>query len=110
MTRVLAVLAIATCALQAQTPSVRQLQTVPERTDYRETSRYEDVVAFVRAVDAASPRIHVTTFGYTVEGRALPLAVVGDVPNASPDAQLWDNGCRDQPINPIRRTSRLPIN
>ena len=86
MTRVLAVLAIATCALQAQTPSVRQLQTVPERTDYRETSRYEDVVAFVRAVDAASPRIHVTTFGYTVEGRALPLAVVGDVPNASPDA------------------------
>jgi hypothetical protein len=86
MIRVLAALAFATCAFQAQSGSLRQLQTVPERTDYRETSRYEDVMAFVRAVDAASPRIHVTTFGYTLEGRALPLAVVGDVPNATPEA------------------------
>ena len=86
MTRVLAALAFATCALQAQSGSLRQLQTTPERTGFRETSRYEDVVAFMKAVDAASPRIHLTTFGYTLEGRALPLAVVGDVPNATPEA------------------------
>jgi hypothetical protein len=66
--------------------TLQQLTTVPERTNYRETSRYEDVMAFMKAVDAASPRIHLTTFGYTVEGRALPLAVVGDVANATPAA------------------------
>src|SRR5688500_17525396 len=69
---------------EAQT--LQQLTTVTERTGFKETSRYADVMAFLRAVDAASPRIHLTTFGYTVEGRALPLAVVGDVPNATPEA------------------------
>lgn len=87
MTRLIAALIVAAgCAVQAQTPSIRQLTTVPERTGYKETSRYEDVMAFLKAVDAASPKIHLTTFGYTAEGRALPLAVVGDVANASPEA------------------------
>ena len=60
--------------------------TRPERTEFRETSRYADVVAFMEAVDRASPRIHLTTFGYTWEGRALPLAVAGTVADASPRA------------------------
>jgi Zinc carboxypeptidase len=64
-----------------ETPATR-----PERTAYRETSRYDDVVAFIREVDAKSPRIHVTTFGYSFEGRLLPLVVVGDVPDGSPAA------------------------
>jgi hypothetical protein len=76
----------ATCVMHAQTPNLSQLTIVPERTAFQETSRYDDVMAFLKAVDAASPRIHLTTFGYTMEGRALPLAVVGDVPNASPEA------------------------
>ena len=58
----------------------------PERTGYRETSRYAEVVAFMEAVDRGSERIHLTTFGYTMEGRALPLAVAGDVRDASPEA------------------------
>ena len=86
MTRAVAFFVLASCALQAQTQALRQLQTVPERTGYRETSRYDDVMAFLTAVDAASPKIHLTTFGYTSEGRALPLAVVGDVANATPEA------------------------
>lgn len=86
MTRSAAFVLLLCCTVQAQSPALRQLQTVPERTAYRETSRYDDVMAFLRAVDAASPRIHLTTFGYTSEGRALPLAVVGDVADASPDA------------------------
>jgi Zinc carboxypeptidase len=58
---------------QTQTPSTR-----PERTAHRETSRYDDVMAFVREVDAKSPKIHLTSFGYTFEGKSLPLVVVGD--------------------------------
>ena len=61
------------------------LKTRAERSEYRETSRYAEVVAFMEAVAQASPRVHLTTFGYTFEGRPLPLAVVG-APDASPDA------------------------
>ena len=64
------------------------LRTAPERTGYRETTRYDDVVAFMKAAAAASPRMHFTTFGYTTEGRALPLVVVGNVADASPEAVL----------------------
>jgi hypothetical protein len=51
--------------------------TRPETTNFAETSRYDDVVAFMKAMVKASPRIHLTTFGYTYEGRSLPLAVIG---------------------------------
>jgi hypothetical protein len=61
--------------------------TRAERTDYRETSRYDDVMAFVREVSAASPQtIRLTTFGYTFEGKPLPLIVVGHVTAATPEA------------------------
>ena len=87
MTRLMAAFVLASaCVLQAQNPAPPSLTTVPERTAYRETSRYADVMSFLAAVDAASPRIHLTTFGYTTEGRALPLAIVGDVANATPEA------------------------
>jgi len=71
--------------LALATPVAGQL-TRPERTGFRETSRYADVTAFLEAVDRASPRIHLTTFGYSWEGRALPLAVAGNVAGASPRA------------------------
>ncbi len=51
--------------------------TRPEATGFAETSRYEDVVAFMKAMAAASPQIHLTTYGYTFEGRPMPLAVIG---------------------------------
>jgi hypothetical protein len=72
-------------AASAGSSSLRTLKTRPERTDYAETSRYEDVIQFLKAVATASPRIHLTTYGYTFEGRPLPLAVVG-AKDASPEA------------------------
>ncbi len=77
---------VAALGARAQDPA--SLTTRPERTAFRETSRYDDVVAFMEAVDRASDRIRLTTFGYTFEGRPLPLAVVGDVVDASPEAVL----------------------
>ena len=58
--------------------------TRAERTDFRETSSHADVVDFLERAAASSPSVHYTTYGYTTEGRALPLAVVGDVADASP--------------------------
>lgn len=54
------------------------LQTRPERTGFTETSSYDDVVAFMQAAAKAAPKlIHLTDFGKTFEGRAMPLAIVG---------------------------------
>ncbi|HXW05997.1 MAG TPA: M14 family metallopeptidase [Vicinamibacterales bacterium] len=83
-----ALLAAAAAGL-AQTKSaspLASLTTRPERTAYRETSRYQDVIEFLQALRAAAPKtVHLTTFGYTVEGRSLPLAVLG-APDATPEA------------------------
>src|SRR5258705_6467356 len=78
-------LLLATAAVVQGPPPA--LRTRPERTAYRETSSYADVVEFVRRASAMAPRLlHPTTFGYTMEGRALPLVVVGRVRDASPAA------------------------
>jgi hypothetical protein len=62
-----------------------QLKTRAERTDFRETSRYDDVLSFLHAVAQNSELVHLTDMGYTSEGRALPLAVVGRVLDFRPE-------------------------
>jgi hypothetical protein len=62
------------------------LRTAPEQTAFRETTRYADVVAWMEHVARTSPVIQLDTFGYTTEGRALPLAIVGKLDDASPAA------------------------
>jgi hypothetical protein len=82
----LLVLPVTTHSQTRSEAALASLKTRPERTNYRETSRYEDVVRFMEAVEQAAPRVvHLTSFGYTVEGRPLPLAVVG-APDASPES------------------------
>jgi hypothetical protein len=61
--------------------------TRPEATGYAETSSYEDVISYMKSMAAASPQIHMTTYGYTYEGRPLPLAVIG-APAATAEAVL----------------------
>jgi len=85
---VFAAAALAAAPLSAQARRTPPLpQTRPERTDYHETSRYDDVIAFLHALPH-SPHIHQTTMGYTGEGRAIPLVVVGNVADASPASVL----------------------
>lgn len=74
---VAAVPAWAQPARTARAASGAQWLTRPERTDYTETSRYDEVVAYMKQAAAANPAIHLTTYGYTHEGRPLPLAVIG---------------------------------
>ena len=61
--------------------------TRPEASGFAETSRYDDVINYMKAMAAASPQIHLTTYGYTYEGRPLPLAVIG-APGATPEQVL----------------------
>jgi hypothetical protein len=67
------------------TDALANLRTRPERTDFAETSRYDDVTSFLATVDGASNLVHLTNFGYSFEGRSLPLAVVGRIADARPD-------------------------
>jgi hypothetical protein len=70
----------------SEAPSSRgDLLTRAERTDFRETSSYADVVAFMERAAAADSRLHLTSFGYSFEGRTLPLIVVGDLPDPDPE-------------------------
>ena len=68
-------------------------QTRAEKTHYEETSRYDDVLAFLDVLARQTPRVRVETFGTSEEGRDLPLVVVGDPPASAPPA----------------RSSRLPV-
>ena len=71
-------------ACDASPPAGDAFLTRAERTGYRETSSHAEVVDFLQRAAAADPSVHYTTYGYTTEGRELPLAVVGDVADASP--------------------------
>ncbi len=75
-------LAMPGCGAAAQGGTGADLQTRAERTGYQETTGFGEVVEFVEVAAALSDRVHVTSFGTTVEGRSLPLVVVGDVPDA----------------------------
>lgn len=59
-------------------------RTHAERTDYRETPRYDETVAYVKRLAAASSFIRYTSFGSSGEGRALPLVVAAEGGNHTP--------------------------
>ena len=73
----IAVFALVSTGQARQTPSLADLKTTPEATDYKSTSTYEDVVKFMKAVDAASPNVYYVAYGKTYDGREMPMAVVG---------------------------------
>ena len=68
----------------AQETDLSFLTTRAERTDYVETTRYDELMGFLEVATAQSPRLQLTTFGYSTEGRALPLVVYGNVSDTSP--------------------------
>ena len=83
----LAAALLAACTPPASAPAPADaLLTRAERSGYSETTRHEEVVAFIDEAARRSPLIHATTYGRTAEGRAMPLAVVGRVADASPEA------------------------
>ncbi len=67
------------------------LRTVAEKTDYKATSRYADVVAFCDDLAKQSPTVKVSTFGTSHEGRKLPLLVLAD-PTVSSAAEAEKAG------------------
>lgn len=63
----------------------QRLRTRPERSNYEETSRYEDVMNFVNAVVEHSTTLKLAWLGFSTEGRHLPMVVYGDVAGTEPE-------------------------
>ena len=82
---------------RAQTAQpLASLKTTAEASDFKSTSTYDDVVRFMKAVDAASPNVFYATYGKTSEGRDMPLAIVGA-------------GLKDGSPQSVRATNRLRV-
>ena len=60
------------------------LTTRAERTGFQQSTGYGEVMRQLEYAAATSDLVHLTTFGSTVDGRPLPLAIVGDLPDAGP--------------------------
>ena len=67
--------------------TMKQPLTRAETSAFTETSRHADVMAFIAALAARKdPRLHVTDFGATPEGRRLPLLVLSQHGHFTPEA------------------------
>ncbi len=60
-------------------------ETVAEKTAYKETSRYADVVAFGVALAKDAPSVQLNTIGKSGEGRDIPLWVIANPPVRTPE-------------------------
>src|SRR6187399_876990 len=61
------------------------LKTRAELSNYEETSRYADVLAFLDQLQKSSSLVQLHKFGRTYQGRDLPLAVIAEPLIASPE-------------------------
>jgi dipeptidyl-peptidase-4 len=61
-------------------PKVDALTTVAERSDYRATARYDDVLTWCREFAKATKSAHQSELGLSAEGRSIPLLIVADPP------------------------------
>src|SRR4051812_20660061 len=75
-----------TMAQNTPSPVPPEWQTLAEKTDYRETPRYEETVAYSRKLASASPFIRYESFGRSGEGRPLPLLVAASGNTFTPAA------------------------
>lgn len=59
-------------------------KTRAELSNYEETSRYEEVLAFIAELQKRTDKLRVESFGKSEEGRDLPLMIFADPPIAHP--------------------------
>ncbi len=62
--------------------------TKAERTDFRETARYDETIEYCRRLAASSPWIEYRSFGRSGEGRELPLLIVSRRRTFTPEAAV----------------------
>ncbi len=78
----------------AQTPSAAPAAdeplTVAEKSGFRATARYDEVVTFIDKLEDRSPILRIGELGASTEGRSIPLLILADPPVSTP-AQAADS-------------------
>lgn len=82
----LAVLVVALMPSEDLATAPPDWRTTAERTDYRQTSTYDETVAYCRRLESASKLVRYTTFGTSPEGRPLPLLILSSDRAFTPEA------------------------
>ncbi|MEW6060434.1 MAG: M14 family metallopeptidase [Bacteroidota bacterium] len=59
--------------------------TRPERSNYEETSRYQDVMDFISALKSDGATLKLSWLGYSASGKHLPMLFYGDIPDTKPE-------------------------
>ncbi len=65
--------------------------TKAEESEYKETSRYTDVMGFIEKLQEQSSLIRLETICVSTEGREIPLLIIGDPPPSSPLELNYDD-------------------
>ena len=60
--------------------------TFYENSDFKQTPRYIETIDYCRKLAQASPKIHYTTFGKSPQRRDLPLLIVDQNGNFTPES------------------------
>jgi len=71
-------------------PERKELLTVAEASDFKATSDYNDVISFIGQLTDLSSHVRVETIARTVEGRDVPLLIIGNPLPASPERMAND--------------------
>ena len=67
-----------------------KLQTVAEKSDFKSTSNYNDVRTFIDQLKKSSPYIRVENIATSIEGRDIPLLIIGNPLPESPEDLIND--------------------
>jgi dipeptidyl-peptidase-4 len=73
------------CFLDGVLMSQSDIQTVAEKSDFKSTSNYSDVMSFIDLLKRSSPYLKVETIATSVEGRDIPLLILGNPLPQSPE-------------------------
>ena len=73
-----------------QTNSQVKLLTVAEKSEFRSTSNYNDVMTFIDQLKRSSKFIRVETLAKSIEGRDVPLLIIGNPLPESPEKMIGD--------------------
>jgi dipeptidyl-peptidase-4 len=74
-----------------QVNSQAKLLTVAEKSEFKSTSNYKDVMTFIEQITKSSKIIRVESIATSVEGRDVPLLIIGNPLPKSPDQIINDS-------------------
>ncbi|MGB8489491.1 MAG: M14 family metallopeptidase [Bacteroidales bacterium] len=85
MRRLIALWAMVALALPAA-KSQENLLTTAEKSGFKSTSTYADVISFIEKLKKSSPYVRVGNIAKSVEGREVPLLIIGKPLPQSPES------------------------